>query len=200
MPRGWSRNECGILQRRSVDAVDLPQRGEIEQPRHLDDVAGMHVEFTQQQLQHVLGHVVGHLEAHRRSEPSTGQLPLERLQQILVAIFVDLEIGVAGYAECVVLNDFHARKQRRQEGRDQLFRRQEADFFLPADSSAPSRSSSSTKRSTLSGTLTRAKCWPPSSGCLTVTARLRLRPLTNGNGCAGSTASGVRTGKTCSVK
>ena len=54
---------------------------------------------------------------------------------------------------------------------------------------------STTNRSTLSGTLTRAKCSPPSSGDLTATARFRLRPLTNGNGCAGSTASGVRTGK-----
>ena len=62
------------------------------------------------------------------------------------------------------------------------------------------RESSSTKRSTLSGTLTRAKCCPPSSGRLTVTARFRLSPLTNGNGCAGSTASGVRTGNTCSCE
>src|SRR6202007_2183220 len=63
------------------------------------------------------------------SEPSTRQLPLERLQEILVAIFVDLEIGVASYAERVVLDDLHARKQRREEGRDQLLHRQEADFL-----------------------------------------------------------------------
>ncbi len=65
---------------------------------------------------------------------------------------------------------------------------------------APSRLSSSTNRSTLSGTLTRAKCSTAVSGCLTVTARFRLSPLTNGNGCAGSTASGVSTGNTCSWK
>ena len=67
-------------------------------------------------------------------------------------------------------------------------------------SDEPSRGLSSTKRSTLSGTLIRAKCCPPSSGCLTVIARFRLSPLTNGNGCAGSTANGVRTGNTCSWK
>jgi len=33
-----------------------------------------------------------------------------------------------------------------------------------------------------------------------VAAEFRLNPLTNGNGWAGSTASGVRTGNTCSWK
>ena len=73
----------------------------------MDDVTGMHVKFSQQQLQHVLGHVVGHFEAHRRSEPSTRQFALERLQQVLVAILFDLEISVASNAERVMLDDLH---------------------------------------------------------------------------------------------
>ncbi len=40
-------NERRVLERRPVDAVDLPQRRQVEQPRHLDDVTGMHVEFAQ---------------------------------------------------------------------------------------------------------------------------------------------------------
>ena len=56
------------------------------------------------------------------------------------------------------------------------------------DEASSSAFVSSTNRSTLSGTLIRAKCSPPSVGDFTVIARFRLRPLTNGNGCAGSTA------------
>ncbi len=69
--------------------------------------------------------------------------------------------------------------------------------WWPSSRSSPF---SSTNRSTLSGTLIRAKCVVPSSGWRTVIARLRLSPLTNGNGWAGSTASGVSTGNTCSWK
>ena len=55
--------------------------------------------------------------------------------------------------------------------------------------------STRTKRGTLSGILTRAKCSMPESTSRMITARLRLRPEMYGNGCAGSTASGVSTGK-----
>ena len=59
------------------------------------------VELAQQQLQHVLAHRVGDLEPHRRPEPAAGQLAFERLQQVLVAVLLDLEVGVAGDAERV---------------------------------------------------------------------------------------------------
>ena len=146
-------HERRILQLRAVDAVDLPQRRQVQQPGHLDDVTGVHVELAQQQLQHVLGHVVGDLEPHRGTESPAGQLPFERLQQVFVAVLFDLEIRVAGDAERVVLDDLQAGEQHRQERRDQFLHRQE-----PHDRASPSRPSSSTKRSTLSGTLTRAKC------------------------------------------
>ena len=45
------------------------------------------------------------------------------------------------------------------------------------------------------GTLTRAKCSLPVFGLTRVTARFSDRPEMYGNGCAGSTASGVSTGK-----
>ena len=193
-------NECRIFERRPVDAVDLPQRRQVEQAGHFDDVTGVHVEFAQQQFQHALGHVVGDLESHRRAEPPARQFPFQRLQQVFVAVLFDLVVGVAGDAEGVMLNDFHAREKHRagrprsalpsaDSGRFRALRRLQPSAF---------RVRRSDRR--CSGTLTRAKCWPPSSGWRTVTARFRLSPLTNGNGWAGSTASGVRTGKTCSVK
>ena len=48
------------------------------------------------------------------------------------------------------------------------------------------------------GTLTRANSSFPAPGFLTTTAKLRDRPEMYGNGCDGSTARGVSTGKTCS--
>ncbi len=40
------RHEWPVLECWTVQAVDLPQRRQVEQPAHLDDVAGMHVELT----------------------------------------------------------------------------------------------------------------------------------------------------------
>ena len=47
------------------------------------------------------------------------------------------------------------------------------------------------------GTLTRAKSSLPAIGFLTVTAKFIDNPDMYGNGCDGSTASGVSTGNTC---
>ncbi len=61
---GGGGNERPILERGPVDAVDLPQRREIQQPGNFDDISGRDVEFTQQQLEHALGHVVGDFQPH----------------------------------------------------------------------------------------------------------------------------------------
>ena len=53
------------------------------------------------------------------------------MQQVLVAVLFDLVVRVAGNAECVVLDDLHAREQHRKEGRDQLFGWQVADYGPP---------------------------------------------------------------------
>ena len=61
-------------------------------------------------------------------------------------------------------------------------------------------SASGMNRDSTVGTLTRANCRMPVSGLRTRTARLIDRPEMYGNGCDGSTASGVRTGKMRSAK
>ena len=58
----------------------------------------------------------------------------------------------------------------------------------------------SRKRDSSGGTLTRAKCSWPLTGLRTTTARFSERPEMYGKGCAGSTASGVSTGKICCRK
>ena len=57
-----------------------------------------------------------------------------------------------------------------------------------------------TRRSRIGGTFTLAKSSLSVVGFFTTTARLSESPLMYGNGCAGSTAKGVRTGKTLSRK
>ncbi|CPU64169.1 Uncharacterised protein [Mycobacteroides abscessus] len=59
------------------------------------------------------------------------------------------------------------------------------------------RASTAMNRGSSGGTLTRAKCSLPVVGFATTTARLSESPEMYGNGCAGSTASGVSTGKIC---
>ena len=70
-------------------------------------------------------HRVGDLEPHRRPEPAAGQLAFQRLQQVLVAVLLDLEVGVAGDPERVALGHLHAGEQLRQVRGDQVLERQE---------------------------------------------------------------------------
>ena len=60
------------------------------------------------------------LQPDRRAEPAPGQLPLQGLQQVLVAVLVDLELGVAGDPEQVALDHLHAGEELAQVGRDEL--------------------------------------------------------------------------------
>ena len=60
--------------------------------------------------------------------------------------------------------------------------------------------STAMNRGSSGGTLTRAKCSLPVAGLVTTTARFSDSPEMYGNGCAGSTASGVSTGKICRRK
>ncbi len=126
------RDERLVLEVGPVDRVHRPQRGQVEQAGHRDDVGGIHVELAQQQLQHVLAHLVGDLEAHRRPEPAARQLPLQRLEQVLVAVLLDLQVGVAGDAERVDLRDLHAGEELVEVRRDEVLDRQERDVVAVA--------------------------------------------------------------------
>ena len=107
--------------------------------------------------------VGGDLQPDRRAEPAPGQLPLQGLQQVLVAVLVDLELGVAGDPEQVVLDDLHAGEELPEVGGDQLLDRQEPDAGRRRRPAVAPR----TKRGTLLGTLTRANSSGPPSGSRT---------------------------------
>ena len=119
------RDEGLVLERRAVDVVDLPQRAEIEQARHAQDVLVVDLDLAGEQVEHLVVDVVGDLEPHGRPELAPHQLALERLQEVLVAVLLDLEVGVARDAEQVVLDDLHAREQHRQVLGDEVLDRQE---------------------------------------------------------------------------
>ena len=64
----------------------------------------------EQAERHVI-HVVGDLEPDGRAEAAVEQLLLERLDEVLGLVLVDLDVLVAGDAELVVLEDLHAGEQ-----------------------------------------------------------------------------------------
>jgi hypothetical protein len=88
-------------------------------------------------------HRVGDLEPDRATEPAAGQFPLQGLQQILVAILFDLEIGIAGDPEQMPFDYFHAGEELIQMCRDQVLDREktrlvgrfdlQSDIALPGD-------------------------------------------------------------------
>ncbi len=112
----------------------LPETGQIEQTRQLYHVGRIDIELTQEQFEHVLGHVVGNLEAHGRTEAAAREFAFEGLQQIFVAVLLDVEIRITGDSERVMLDDLHSGEQNVEVRSDQLFEREEeGNLVRPVD-------------------------------------------------------------------
>ena len=60
------------------------------------------------------------LEPDRRAEATPAELLLDREQQVVGLVLLDLEVGVAGDPEEVVLLDLHAGEERVEVGLDDL--------------------------------------------------------------------------------
>src|SRR6201999_3731123 len=89
----------------------------------------LHVDLTGQQGEHRVVDVVSHLQPHGRTKLPPGQFTLQRLQEILVAILFNLEVGVAGNAEYMVLDDRETGEQHVEMGGDEFLERQELGLF-----------------------------------------------------------------------
>ena len=108
------------------------------------------------------------------------------LQQIVGVFGVHLDVGVAGDAKGGVFDHVHPRKQQRQVAADDLLEWDKMHLVV-----------SGTQRGRFSGTLMRTKSVSlRRRGVSRITPMELLRFEMNGNGWAGSTASGVRIGKT----
>ena len=100
-------------------------------PWHFHGIAGIDVQFGEQQVEHPLAGGVHHLQSHRGAEPASGQFPLQLLQQVLVAVFLDLQVGVAGHPERLLLHHFHAGEQLLEVRGDQILQRKEVVGAAP---------------------------------------------------------------------
>jgi hypothetical protein len=85
----------------------------------------VHVQLADQRLQDEVGDVGLDLQPDRWTEPAPGQLPLQGLQEVLVAVLLHLEVGVAGHPEKVVLDDLHAGEERAEVPGDEVLEREE---------------------------------------------------------------------------
>ncbi len=106
-----ARHELGELQLGPVEVGDVAETAQVEGFGEFVDLLLVHAEFAHQQFADLLVDVGGHLEADGRAEPAAQQFLLQRLQQVLGVVLLDLEVLVARHAERVVLDDLHAREQ-----------------------------------------------------------------------------------------
>ena len=83
-------------------------------------------ELGDQQLEHRRVDRLLDLEPHRRAEPAAQQLLLERGEQVLGVVLLDLEVLVAGHPEGVDLEHLHAREEPLEVLADDVLERHEA--------------------------------------------------------------------------
>ena len=98
------------------------RRGRAAPGRRYTSCSVMSSSLHQQAEGHVV-HVVGDLETDRRAEPAAQQLLLERLDEVLGLVLLDLDVLVAGDAERVVLEDLHAGEEVAEVVGDEVLER-----------------------------------------------------------------------------
>ena len=64
-------------------------------------------------------------EPHHPAETPPGQLRLDGREKVVSLVLLDLEVGVAGDPERMMIDDLHAREQRLEVGGDHLLERNE---------------------------------------------------------------------------
>ncbi len=134
------------------------------------------------------------LEPDHRAAAAALEHGLELAHQIF-GFFLDFDFAVADDAEGALPFDGVARKQPRDEQADGLLERDDAR--RPA---TPSGLGRRMKRSILFGMRISAFMMRPSLARASCSAIVKPRLGMNGNGCAGSMASGVSSGNTCCRK
>ena len=102
---------------------EVEQPAEVERRREAVDLLLGDVELAHEQAQRHVVHVVGDLEADGRAEAAPEELLLERLDEVLGLVLLDLDVLVAGDAEHVVLEDLHAGEEVAEVVGDEVFER-----------------------------------------------------------------------------
>ena len=91
--------------------TQLPERGEVHHSRDLERVLLADAGAPDQDLAGELGHGPLDLEPHGLAEAPAPDLLLDRDQQVVGLVLLDRDVGVAGDAEQVGLEDLHAPEQ-----------------------------------------------------------------------------------------
>ena len=111
----------------TVERHQSPEGAQVEQPVGLVDLIQVQLELAHQERPNLGGHRPFDLEAHgHRPAASSRQHQLDRREQILRLVLLDVQICVAGHAEDVVGHDLHPRKQSVEMRGDHLLDRHEA--------------------------------------------------------------------------
>ena len=88
-------------------------RKPVQVHRTVDEIHVLLVkaELIEQEFLQVSGTFVTNLQAHGSTVPAGGKLPFERENEIADFFFVDVQVGIPGYAKLVATFSSEARKQ-----------------------------------------------------------------------------------------
>ncbi len=123
---GRLRDEPGLLEVGAVQAVQAPQRREVEQTRDRDDLRLLHAQLGDEQVEHVGVDRGLDLQPDRGAEPAPHEFPLQGLEEVLGIVLLHLQVLVARDPERVVLQDLHAGEQLVEVDGDDVLQRDEA--------------------------------------------------------------------------
>ncbi len=114
------------LEVRPVELGDRPQPGQVEHPADVVAVGLAEAQPAEQQRARRRRHRALDLEPDGGAEATPAELLLDRQEEVVGLVLLDLEVGVAGHPEEVVLVDLHAGEQRVEVGLDDLVEQDEA--------------------------------------------------------------------------
>ncbi len=120
------RHLLAELEQRPVDARDVEQSAEVERGGEAVHLLVGDAELPHEQVEGDLVHVVGDLQPDRRAEAPAQELSLERLDEVLRLVLVDLHVFVAGHPELVMIEHLHAGEQVAEVVRDEVLEGDEA--------------------------------------------------------------------------
>ena len=119
-PRGSPALEWRVLEVRTVQVLQLGQPGKMEGTRHGVDIGRTDLQLTCEQVAHLGWHPLLQLEPNGRAGAAATDLFLQRLQQVLRPVVVHFQVGVARHAEDMTLQHPHAREEPVEIGGDDI--------------------------------------------------------------------------------
>ncbi len=188
-PLGEARIEQGELELRPVDGDDLTELFERQRSVDQHDARSDDVDVAGDEGAQSLRHAGVDFEPDDRSAAAPFQRAFEQPHQVF-GLFLDFDVAVANDAEAAVSGDLVAGEELIDEGEDDLLEQHEAQrpvgprvWQLDEAVDAVGKTHQRVHR-------------PMLADALELQRQVKPRLGMKGNGWAGSTASGVRTGKT----